>query len=48
MICAFAPCTCAVDADGDLCAPTCRMGLGDAAEPCKCGHAECRATQGRG
>jgi hypothetical protein len=48
MICAFAPCTCPVEADGDFCLPTCRMGIGGEAEQCKCGHAECTATDGDG
>lgn len=48
MECAFAPCTCTVNAEGEFCGPTCRMGLGDDTEPCNCGHAYCTATQGDG
>jgi hypothetical protein len=48
MTCAFGPCTCTVAAPGDFCAPTCRMGISEVGEPCKCGHAECNATTGSG
>ncbi len=46
MICAFGPCTCPVDGTDDYCGPSCRLGIGDAKEPCKCGHAECSASVG--
>jgi hypothetical protein len=48
MTCSFVPCTCVVEATGEFCGPTCRMGIGDSGEPCKCGHAECTATSGSG
>ena len=47
-VCAFEPCGCPVERAAEFCAPTCTMKIGDKAEPCKCGHAECKATQGRG
>lgn len=47
-VCDFGPCTCVVEADGGHCAPTCRLGIGESGEPCKCGHAECKATNGSG
>ncbi len=46
--CSFAPCTCSVASEGDFCGPTCRMGIGEVGEPCKCGHAECLRTMGDG
>lgn len=46
--CAYAPCTCSVESEGDYCGPTCRMGIGETGEPCKCGHGECTATTGDG
>jgi hypothetical protein len=48
MTCEFEPCTCANDDFDDYCSPTCRLGIGEAVEPCKCGHADCTATEGRG
>lgn len=45
MICQFEPCTCPLK-DDTHCGPTCRLGIGEKAEPCKCGHAECEATIG--
>ncbi len=45
MKCAFDPCTCTVDVD-EHCGPSCRMGLGEDHEPCKCGHDQCSATDG--
>lgn len=48
MTCAFGPCTCTVEEGVEFCGPTCRFGIGDDAEPCKCGHAGCRATRGDG
>ncbi len=48
MTCAHEPCTCEVERDGERCAPTCRLGIGTADEPCKCGHAGCDATEGEG
>lgn len=48
MTCAFEPCTCSVDGADAYCAPTCRLGIGEQAEPCKCGHADCSATDGNG
>jgi hypothetical protein len=45
-VCAFAPCTCPVDDKVDHCGPTCRLGIGERAEPCKCGHAQCQASIG--
>ena len=45
--CAYAPCTCLVEADGAFCSPTCRLGLGVVTEPCECGHAACTASDGR-
>jgi hypothetical protein len=47
-LCAFGPCTCPVEKEGDFCAPTCRFGLGARGEPCKCGHGECKVTTGEG
>lgn len=46
--CGFEPCTCEVDPRDEFCGPTCRFGLGDRKEPCKCGHGECTATSGKG
>lgn len=46
MTCAHNPCTCAVGKDGDHCGPTCRTGIGDPGEQCKCGHADCAASTG--
>ncbi len=46
MTCAFDPCTCTVDGTDAHCAPSCRMGLGEKGEPCKCGHDACSATVG--
>ena len=46
--CAFGPCTCMVLPVDEYCTPTCRFGLGDTREPCKCGHGECTATSGKG
>jgi len=48
MECAYVPCTCSVEAVGDYCGPTCRMGIGEAGEACKCGHADCTSTSGSG
>lgn len=48
MECGHGPCTCPVGEDDDYCGPTCRLGIGVAAEPCKCGHADCTATEGDG
>jgi hypothetical protein len=45
MICQFEPCTCPIDGDTH-CGPTCRLGIGERSEPCKCGHTECAATIG--
>ncbi len=47
-ICAFGPCTCLVDDTDRFCGATCRMGIGERKEPCKCGHAMCTATVGKG
>jgi hypothetical protein len=47
-ICAFGPCTCTIDDTDRFCGPSCRMGLGDKNEPCKCGHAGCTSTVGEG
>jgi hypothetical protein len=47
-ICAFEPCTCPVDKTIDYCGPTCRLGIGERKEPCKCGHAQCKVTIGDG
>lgn len=44
MTCSFDPCTC--NPSEDFCSPTCRQGIGEPGEPCKCGHAECTATTG--
>ena len=44
--CDFEPCGCELGGNLDYCAPTCRLGVGDKAEPCKCGHAGCEATVG--
>lgn len=46
MECAFGPCTYAVASSGDLCGPTCRLGVGETVEPCKCGHVACSAATG--
>jgi hypothetical protein len=46
MTCAFGPCTCPIWGTDEHCGPTCRLGIGEVAEPCKCGHAECSATVG--
>jgi hypothetical protein len=48
MTCAFGPCTCTVDEKDPYCAPSCRMGISDRGEACKCGHADCSATTGKG
>lgn len=48
MSCAFEPCSCSVDGTDPYCAPTCRLGIGERREPCKCGHADCEATEGNG
>ena len=45
-LCAFGPCTCPVDDRDDYCGPTCRLGIGERAEPCKCGHAGCKVSIG--
>lgn len=45
-ICAFGPCTCPVDEKVNHCGPTCRLGIGERAEPCKCGHADCKVSIG--
>lgn len=47
MECAFDPCTCTVENGLGHCAPTCRLGIGERSEPCKCGHADCKASKGR-
>ncbi|MGA9598031.1 MAG: hypothetical protein WBV06_17900 [Acidimicrobiia bacterium] len=47
-ICAFEPCTCPVDEKVNHCGPTCRLGIGERAEPCKCGHAGCKVSIGEG
>lgn len=45
MQCGFEACTC--PAEGDThCGPSCRLGIGTRAEPCKCGHNACTATEG--
>ena len=44
--CGHNACTCEVDRALAFCGPTCRMGIGDTGEPCKCGHAECSETTG--
>ena len=48
MVCAHPPCSCVVDAGLGFCGPACRQGIQGSAEPCKCGHAECAATEGQG
>jgi hypothetical protein len=47
MACSFGACICTVERD-DYCGPTCRFGISDENEACKCGHAECSVTEGRG
>jgi len=46
--CGFEPCTCPVDETDPYCGPTCRLGIGERAEPCKCGHADCHVSIGEG
>jgi hypothetical protein len=46
VICAHGPCTCPVEKTYEFCGPTCRMGIGEPGEPCKCGHGQCSATTG--
>lgn len=46
--CEFGPCTCEVEDGLDHCGPSCRMGIGGGGESCKCGHADCTATVGKG
>ena len=46
MNCTHGSCTCETVADDGYCAPTCRLGIGEPGEPCKCGHADCSATTG--
>lgn len=48
MQCSFGPCTCPVDEAGNYCGPSCRLGIGERVEPCKCGHSRCSATTGDG
>jgi len=48
LVCAFGPCTCLIDDKDRFCGPSCRMKLGEKKEPCKCGHAECTSTVGKG
>lgn len=45
-VCAYEPCTCEIDVRVEHCGPTCRQGIGDVDEACKCGHAPCTASDG--
>jgi hypothetical protein len=45
MICQFGLCTCPIEHDTH-CGPTCRLGIDEKSEPCKCGHAGGGATIG--
>lgn len=44
-VCQFEACTCVIE-DDTHCGPSCRLGIGEKAEPCKCGHGPCSATIG--
>ena len=44
--CAHEACTCEIEPRLEHCGPTCRQGIGDVGEACKCGHATCAASEG--